>query len=216
MGCTFCATGRQGLKRDLSADEMLEQIYLVCEDASISSPRFEASAQGEPFANGLQVVLALRRLSNMGEVAVCTAGVVDGIKALGASGVSCDLSVTLHSANQEKRNRLMPGLGRYPLGSLRDSLRSFSAGQHKTVKILYGLIEGVNDSERDAEDLVAFCRDIDCLVELSAVAFDSRSAEASPASVGSFGSFVLDRGVPVLTAPSQPANPMSIKYYRKK
>ncbi len=126
MGCAFCATGQGGLERSLSPGEMVDQVRLVAEDFGMRVSNAVAMGQGEPFANYEATLGALRFMNapkGLGigarHLTVSTCGVIPGIRRFATEPEQFTLAVSLHSAVQATRDRLMPGTRRWPLKDLR-------------------------------------------------------------------------------------------------
>ncbi|MDR0362176.1 MAG: 23S rRNA (adenine(2503)-C(2))-methyltransferase RlmN [Planctomycetota bacterium] len=164
LGCVFCATGRLGHARDLRAGEIIEQAYrvdnlLALEDrAGVSHVVF--MGMGEPLLNLDAVLRAAAMFADpegLGisgrHVTISTVGIPDGILGLAEAGVNYRLAVSLHAPRQELREKLIPAAKRWPLGRLFGALGVFAARSSRDITFEYSLIDGVNASRRDAEDL---------------------------------------------------------------
>jgi 23S rRNA (adenine2503-C2)-methyltransferase len=171
MGCPFCATGKLGLRRNLSAGEMLEQVRLAAKaarDGVFGQPRRLSNVvfmgMGEPLANYQAVVTALRGIagSNGGgfglsarNLTVSTCGLVPGIDRLAAEGLPVTLALSLHAPDDEARDRLVPVNRRYGVaGTLAAAHRYFQATGRR-VSIEYALIRDINDQAWRASRLAA-------------------------------------------------------------
>lgn len=172
MGCAFCATGRGGFVRDLSAGEMVDQVLTVAGDIGRRASNAVAMGQGEPFANYAATLDALRLLNDgdgpgigARRITVSTCGLPDRIEAFADEPEQFTLAVSLHSAVQPTRDRLMPGVRGAPLTALRAAIATYVAtGRRPTVE--YALIAGVNDTVEEIGALVGFCRDLGVHVNL--------------------------------------------------
>jgi 23S rRNA (adenine2503-C2)-methyltransferase len=165
MGCAFCATVIGGLVRDLGPGEMVDQINLVAVDFGRRVTNAVAMGQGEPFANYDAVLGALRFMNapdGLGigarHITVSTCGLVTGINRFAEEPEQFTLAVSLHSAVQETRDRLMPGVRNVKLPELRKALASYAAAAGRRPSIEYALIAGVNDTDVERSALVKFCR----------------------------------------------------------
>lgn len=165
MGCTFCATGRSGLVRDLNAGEMVRQIRLVEADFGRRVTNAVAMGQGEPFANYDAVLAALRFMNaddGLGigarHITVSTCGLLAGIRHFAEEPEQFTLAVSLHSAVAATRGALMPGVRGVSLTALRQGLIAYVNATGRRPSLEYALIEGVNDTAAELEALVAFCR----------------------------------------------------------
>lgn len=165
MGCTFCATGRAGLVRDLTPGEIVRQVRLVQDDFGRRVTNAVAMGQGEPFANYDAVLAALRFLNaddGLGigarHLTVSTCGLLAGIKRFSLEPEQFTLAVSLHSAVAATRARLMPGVRGVSLTALRRAIADYAETTGRRPTLEYALIEGVNDTAAELEALVAFAR----------------------------------------------------------
>jgi 23S rRNA (adenine2503-C2)-methyltransferase len=168
LGCDFCATGRSGFERDLTAGEMVEQYLALRREASALGRRLQTivfMGMGEPLLNLDAVLAAIRRLTEPAldvlgcrQIMVSTAGVVPGIDALFDSGLPVKLAVSLHAPDDEQRARLLPLAKRYPIADILAAAGRFQARNRRTVTIQYCLLKGVNDSPAHARRLAKLLR----------------------------------------------------------
>jgi 23S rRNA (adenine2503-C2)-methyltransferase len=173
MGCSFCATGQGDLVRSLTCGEMADQVTLVARDFGRRASNAVGMGQGEPFANYDAVLAALRFMNAKDAIGVgarhltvSTCGVIPGIRRFACEPEQFTLAVSLHSAVQETRDRLMPGVRAYRLGDLRASLAEYSDTGGRRPTIEYALIAGVNDTPEELSALVEWCRGLLCHVNL--------------------------------------------------
>lgn len=173
MGCSFCATGRIGLMRSLTPGEIVDQVLVVSEDFGERVTNVVIMGQGEPFANYDAVIAALRimnhpKLLNIGarHITVSTCGVIDGIERFSEEPEQFTLAVSLHAARQPIRDELMPALQSMRLGTLRQALEAYTRRTGRRISFEYALMQGVNDSEEDLEELINYCRRLLCHVNL--------------------------------------------------
>lgn len=171
-GCLFCETGRLGLQRQLAPEEIVGQFALVARHlASLGRPaptNIVFMGMGEPLDN-LDAVLAAADVlsddSGFGvaarRITVSTVGVVPKMRAFFARD-RYRLAVSLHAANDEERKALLPVARTWDLAALRGAI----AESPNPVLIQWTLIEGVNDSDRHARELLAFCEGLDVRVNL--------------------------------------------------
>jgi 23S rRNA (adenine2503-C2)-methyltransferase len=164
LACTFCATGRMGLGRNLTPDEISEQLLRLArllrdeQDARISN--VVMMGMGEPFHN-YDEVLAFCRLANdpngfgLGarSIAISTAGWVPGIDRLAAEPLQVKLAISLHAPNDDVRASLMPVNKRYPVEAVMEACKRYREATHRRVFIEYLLLHGVNDSPPHADEL---------------------------------------------------------------
>ena len=172
MACSFCATGQGGFGRQLTTGEIVEQVVWAAREAQprrLSNVVF--MGMGEPMANYDRVMEAVRRLNGplgLGarRLTVSTVGVVPGIKKLTAEPEAVNLAVSLHSANDAKRNELVPLNKRYPLGVLADACMEYVETTHRRLSFEWALIDGVNDTDQDVTELANYARPLRAHVNL--------------------------------------------------
>lgn len=173
MGCAFCATGMSGLTRSLTAREMVDQVLHVAHDFNERVTSVVFMGQGEPFLNLDQTLEALRMLNDPDGLAigarhltVSTCGIIPGIKRFSEIPEQFTLAVSLHSAVQSTRNKLMPGVKKYTLLRLHEALQNYAEKTGRRPTYEYAMIEGVNDTNPEMEALVDFCQGTLCHVNL--------------------------------------------------
>jgi len=173
MGCSFCATGRGGLVRNLTPGEMVDQLVLVAADFGQRVSNAVAMGQGEPFANYDATLAGLRFMNakdGLGvgarHLAVSTCGLLPGIRAFAREPEQFTLAVSLHSARQATRDRLMPGVRKYKVRELREALVAYAEESGRRPTIEYALVGGVNDAGDELGALVRFCAGLLCHVNL--------------------------------------------------
>ena len=174
MGCTFCATARLGLRRNLSPIEIAGQVLaaqaVLHEDERISNIVF--MGMGEPLANYDAVVQAVELLTaewgvglSARRITVSTVGLVPAMQRL-VSDTDVQLAVSLSGTTDAQRERLMPINRRYPLATLMAMCRSLPIPQRRRITFEYVMLAGVNDSLDDAARLVHLLRGIRAKVNL--------------------------------------------------
>ena len=173
MACDFCATGKGGFKRNLLIGEIVDQISLVQEKFGDRVTNVVVMGQGEPFANYENILAALRilnhpKLHNIGarHITISTCGIIPGISRFAEEPEQFTLAVSLHSANQSVRDKLMPGVRKFKLDDLRKSLLIYIGKTNRRVSFEYALMQGINDSETALHELIDYCRGMLCHVNL--------------------------------------------------
>ncbi len=177
MGCRFCLTGKQGLKRNLDPAEIVDQVIQV--RRSLESPERLTNivfmGMGEPLANYDSLLKAVNNL--VGEtgmnfshrkVTVSTCGLVPAIKRLGQD-ISINLAVSLNATTDKTRDFLMPINRRYPLNELIGACKDFPLPNRRMITFEYILIKGINDTLEDASRLVALLRGLRAKINLIAL-----------------------------------------------
>jgi 23S rRNA (adenine2503-C2)-methyltransferase len=183
MGCVFCASGLEGLKRDMSAGEIVAQLLQVCyaEDARTPRARAELASfdnivvmgMGEPLANYDALIRALTIVNapwGLGfgarRITVSTSGLVPKILRLADEPLGFRLAVSLHGATDEVRTRIMPVNKAYPLAKLLPAVKGFTEKHGRMVTLEFILIDGVNDSLDQARKLRDIALDLHAHVNL--------------------------------------------------
>ncbi len=178
MGCEFCATGKMGLKRNLSAGEIIEQVLHVARVMGSSGggrhlTNLVLMGMGEPLANYDNVMKAIRGLIDPGRfgigarrITLSTVGIIPGIDKFALEGIQVNLSVSLHAATDELRDKLVPANRRYPLRSLIHSIERYTEKTHRRVTFEWALIGGKNDTHAQAKALVDLVGGMLCHVNL--------------------------------------------------
>ena len=173
MGCSFCATGKQGLVRNLCPGEIVDQVIAVQNDFNVRVTNIVVMGQGEPFANYDDTLAALRilnnpRLLNIGSrhITISTCGIIAGIERFSKEKEQFTLAVSLHSAIQEKRDALMPGMKNQSLASLHESLERYNKSDNRRFTFEYALMKNVNDGTEDLDALISYCKGLLCHVNL--------------------------------------------------
>ncbi|WP_457601495.1 23S rRNA (adenine(2503)-C(2))-methyltransferase RlmN [Hydrogenivirga sp.] len=163
VGCTFCATALDGLKRNLSTAEIVDQFLQVQEETPERIRNVVFMGMGEPLANYENVRKAtMVMVSPWGldlskrRVTLSTSGLVAQLRRMAEDPLmrELNLAVSLNSPFQSSREELMPLTRTNSLGELMEVLRSFPLSKYRRITLEYVLIDGVNDSERDAKGIV--------------------------------------------------------------
>ena len=174
MGCGFCATGQGGFERNLTAGEIVEQVVRASRRARLAGRRVSNvvfMGMGEPFANYDRTWSATRRIHDaLGisarHITLSTVGVVPGIRRLAREALPVNLAVSLHAANDELRDVLVPLNRRYPLAELAAACQDYRAAKHRRLSFEWALIDGLNDGSRHAAELAAYTRPLGAHVNL--------------------------------------------------
>ncbi len=182
LGCTFCATGQFGFERHLEAGEIVAQVAWA--RASLDANPMPGTpgrvsnivfmGMGEPLANYRRVREGIRRIvEEMGlsarSITVSTVGVVPGIDRLAQEPWPLKLAVSLHAADDELRSRLIPLNDRYPLAEVERAAGDYARRKRRRVSIEWTMMDGVNDSDTQADGLAAIARRLRAHVNLIAM-----------------------------------------------
>jgi 23S rRNA (adenine2503-C2)-methyltransferase len=166
MACGFCATGQAGFNRHLSAGEIIEQVVRAARRAAEMKRRVSNivfMGMGEPLANEVAVHTAVRRIhDDIGisarHLTVSTVGIIPGIRQLATWPLPVNLAVSLHAARDDLRNELVPINKRYPLDALVEACAEYLTERRRRVSFEWALIDRVNDTRRDADELARLCK----------------------------------------------------------
>jgi 23S rRNA (adenine2503-C2)-methyltransferase len=171
LSCKFCATGYMDRKRNLQFDEIVDQVTLINEQSErIHNQRLSNivfMGMGEPLLNYTQVLKAIERITSpeaLGmsarRITVSTAGVAKMIQKLGDDQVRFKLALSLHAANDDKRNKIMPINETNNIKVLIDSLNYFYRKTKNEITLEYILFKDLNDGQKDADELVKIYRQV--------------------------------------------------------
>ena len=173
MGCSFCASGLCGLKRNLTASEMLSQIMMAAKDNGIRVSNVVMMGMGEPldnFENSMKFLELVSNEKGLGigyrHISLSTSGVVSGIEKLKEYNLPITLSISLHAPNDEIRSSMMKVNKRWNIDQLLKACKDYQKVTTRRISFEYALIDGVNDSERCADELAARLKGIMCHVNL--------------------------------------------------
>ena len=173
MGCTFCATGKSGYSRDLTASEMLAQIESAQRDLNVRISNIVLMGMGEPLDNYDNVVRFLKLVSSenslnigMRHITLSTCGVVPRIYDLADLGLQLTLSVSLHAPTDEIRSTTMPINKAYNISELLKACRYYINKTNRRISFEYAMIDSVNDTDECAEILSRKLSSMLCHVNL--------------------------------------------------
>lgn len=173
MGCRFCASTLEGLVRNLTPGEMLEQVYQITRDTGERVSHVVVMGTGEPLDNFDNLLRFIELLTGEGgqnlsqrNVTVSTCGLVPKIRELAEKKLQITLALSLHAPNQEKRRELMPVANKYELSSVIDACKTYVELTGRRITFEYSLVASVNDSGEDAKELVDLIKGINCHVNL--------------------------------------------------
>ena len=160
MGCRFCASTLDGCVRNLSAAEMLSEIYRIEEDTGERVSNIVIMGSGEPLDNYDEVVRFLRMISSPDglnisarNITLSTCGIVPNIKRLADEKLPITLALSLHAPNQKKREEIMPIAKKYELSDVLGACKYYYDKTGRRLSFEYSVVKGVNDTEAEAEEL---------------------------------------------------------------
>ena len=208
LSCKFCATGYMERKRNLNPDEIYDQVVLISKQAmenyQIPLSNIVYMGMGEPLLNYANVMKSIERITaedglNMAakRITVSTAGIAKMIKKLGDDQVRFNLALSLHAANDEKRNTIMPINEQNSLKALSDALKYYFAKTKNPVTYEYIVFDNFNDGIEDAAELAKFCKHIPCkvnIIEYNPISFAAyQNAEGDK--IDAFANYLRHHGI---------------------
>lgn len=173
MACTFCATGKSGFSRSLTASEMIAQIRSAELDVGERISNVVLMGMGEPFDNYDNVIRFLKLVSSedslhigMRHITISTCGIVPRMRDFADLQLQCGLSVSLHAPDDEARSRTMPINRRYPIAEVIAASKYYVDKTNRRISFEYALISGENDSDNHARSLSELLSGMLCHVNL--------------------------------------------------
>lgn len=171
--CAFCASGMKGFKRNLTASEILSQILFLQHGLKHRITNFVFMGMGEPLDNYENVSKAIK-IMNFKEamavaarrITVSTSGIIPGIEKFKGLGLQVNLSISLHAASNELRDKLMPVNKKYPLEKLINSCEDYIDNGGRMITLEYILIKGTNDSQKDIDVLARIAKTLKAKVNI--------------------------------------------------
>ena len=165
LNCGFCATGKMGFKRNMSTGEIVDQLLIILKTLSVDATNIVFMGMGEPFLNYDNVIKAANIISHKDGIAIgkrkitiSTAGIVPGIKKFSDDSLGFRLAISLNSADEQTRSRLMPVNKKYPLHELINAAKYYNSKSRHLFTFEYLMIGGINDSQGDAKKLKKLVR----------------------------------------------------------
>ncbi|MCU1361533.1 MAG: rlmN, partial [Ilumatobacteraceae bacterium] len=207
MGCGFCATGQAGFTRHLTVGEIVEQVVRASREAKSMNRRLANvvfMGMGEPMANEQNVWGAVERIhGDLGlsarHLTISTIGIVPGIRSLAGRPLPVNLAVSLHAANDRLRDELIPMNKRYPIDMLMEACSEYLQVKGRRISFEWALIEGLNDNDRDADELARLCRRLQLPAHVNLIPLNPTpgwpTKGSSAARVREFRQLLDDRGV---------------------
>ena len=210
LGCEFCATGKMGLKRNLTVGEIFHQVTeimkLAQEQYDLPLTNIVLMGMGEPLLNYDNVLSAIHHITSENglgmspqRITLSTVGLPRMIKKLADDQVKFSLAVSLHSANNKKRSGFMPVNKHNSLDDLRDALVYFNQKTGQRITFEYLLMDGVNDSLKDAQEFAEYCKSFPVkinIIEYNSTA-DKRFKKSSNENFDQFVTFLKSKNLVV-------------------
>ena len=204
MGCKFCASTGIKFARSLEPGEIVEQLLAIERDENIKISNLVFMGIGEPFDNYDNVMKAIKLLNhpkgiNMGarHISISTSGLVPNIYKLADENIQCTLSISLHSASNEKRSQMMPVNNVYNIQELMKACKYYIEKTNKRISFEYALAKDNNDNLQDAKELVALLKGMLCHVNLIPInkIEDGKYSKSSNENIIKFRDYLNDHGI---------------------
>ena len=203
LSCTFCATGSLKLMKNLTPGEIVDQVSLL---RDLAEKKYNAPltnivlmGMGEPLLNYKNVMEGIKKITSPNglgisskRITLSTAGIAKMIKKLGDDQVKFNLALSLHAANDEKRNEIMPINEHNSLDALAEALKYFHEKTQTRITYEYIIFKNFNDSIADAEELVQFSRHVPCkinVIEYNPID-NGKLEQATPERVDAFAEYL--------------------------
>ncbi len=171
VNCSFCATGKGGFKRNLTYQEIIEQVLTIQRDTGLKITNIVFMGQGEPLLNLDNVLKALEIFNEdfqigARRITISTSGIIPGIDNLANMNLQSTLAISLHAPNHNLRKEIMPIENRYNINDLKKALKNYIDKTGRRITIEYILIHGFNDTPQVAKELAYFLKDLKCNINL--------------------------------------------------
>ena len=171
VNCSFCATGKRGFIRNLTAKEIIEQVLTIQRDTGLKVTNIVFMGQGEPLLNLKNVLEALDMFNHdfqigSRRITISTSGIIPKINELASYELQSTLAVSLHAPNHKLRAEIMPVENKYPIEELKKSLLNYIEKTGRRITIEYIMIHGFNDTVECAKELAYFLNDLKCNINL--------------------------------------------------
>jgi 23S rRNA (adenine2503-C2)-methyltransferase len=173
FACVFCASGMGGFRRNLLPSEILGQILYLRNRLNVNLTNFVLMGMGEPLDNYENVVKSIQIMNDPGglgiaarRITISSAGITPALRRLTTLGLQVNLSISLHSARDEVRSKLMPINKKYPLEGLLQAGEGYAERSGRMMTLEYILLRGINDSVDDARRLAEVARRLKAKVNL--------------------------------------------------
>ena len=171
VNCSFCATGKRGFIRNLTASEIVEQVLTIQRDTGLKVTNVVFMGQGEPLLNLDNVLVALKIFNEdfqigARRITISTSGIIPQINKLAELNMQSTLALSLHAPFSETRKQIMPIENKYPLPELKNALKNYTDKTGRRITIEYLVIKDLTDTLEMAKQTAIFLRDLKCNINL--------------------------------------------------
>ena len=195
LGCSFCATGKMGFQRNLSAGEIIDQLLTIQRTLNVEVTNIVIMGMGEPFLNYDEVIKACDIISHdkgiaigKRKITISTCGIVPAIKRFADEGQRYKLAISLNAADDEIRSQFIPTNKKYPLNELINAAKYYAARSRHRITFEYVIIDGLNDGIDDALKLSKLIQDLKCKINI--IPYNSIDKKQRPPSEETIHAFI--------------------------
>ncbi len=206
MGCSFCASTKDGFIRNLTSSEILDQVYKIKKDIGKDISNIVLMGSGEPLDNYENIMSFLNIIhsqdgQNIGyrHITLSTCGIVPQIYDLADEDLSITLSISLHTPFDEKRKSIMPIANKYSVSEIIKACKYYVKKTNRRITFEYTLIHGFNDRLEDVKELVKITRGLLChinIIRLNPIE-ESSFTESKENNLNKFKKYLMDQGIGV-------------------
>ena len=216
LDCHFCATSKLKRMRNLNPDEIYDQVVVIDRQSRLNYNRGLTNivfmGMGEPLMNYKNTLLAIQKITSSDglgmspkRITVSTSGITKIIREMASQNPKFKLAVSLHSAIEETRNRLMPFTKKFPLPELLEALKYWYDQTKSKITFEVVVWQGINDKQEDIDALVAYCKQVPSkvnLIEYNAIG-DNQFLQAKQASISEYISALEGQNISVTVRQSR-------------
>ena len=171
VNCSFCATGKRGFIRNLTYQEIVEQVLTIQRDTGLKVTNIVFMGQGEPLLNLENVLKALEIFNNdfqigARRITISTSGIIPQIKKLAEKELQSTLAISLHASNHAVRKQIMPIENKYPIDELISALKMYVEKTGRRITVEYILIKDLNCTIESAKELAHLLHSLKCNINL--------------------------------------------------
>ena len=195
LGCSFCATGKMGFRRNLSAGEIIDQLLVIQRTLNVEVTNIVIMGMGEPFLNYDEVIKACDIISHdkgiaigKRKITISTSGIVPAIKRFADEGLRYKLAISLNTADDVKRSQIMPINKKYPLNELINAAKYYAAKSRHRITFEYVMIDGLNDGIDDALKLAKLIKGLQCNINI--IPYNAVDGQQGPPSEETINAFI--------------------------
>jgi len=195
LRCSFCATGKMGFQRNLSAGEIIDQLLAIQRTLNVEVTNIVIMGMGEPFLNYDEVIKACDIISHdkgiaigKRKITISTSGIVPAIKRFTKEDLRYKLAISLNAANDEIRTKLMPINKKYPIDELINAAKYYANKSRHRITFEYVMIAGVNDSVEHALNLSKLVKGLKCKINI--IPYNSIDKKQRPPSEVTINAFI--------------------------